>query len=90
MGWLINHFNNQSHAATKVEGAMKSLQNGLTPGPDGVTMNCSSTYAIGTVSESFAEAVFEQYIVLEVLDKGILVALPEPDKPLGHSPASTQ
>ena len=41
--------------------------------------------ATGTVLEYFAEAVFEQQIALEVLDKGILVALPKPGKPLGHT-----
>ena len=46
--------------------------------------------ATGTVSEYFAEAIFEQHIALEVLDKGILEALPKPGKPRGHSPASTQ
>ena len=75
---------NQPITAIEVESTMKLLQNGCTPGPDGVC-NELLKYAAGTLSKPFAEiinVIFEQHIALEVLGKGILVALPKPGKPL--------
>lgn len=70
-----------SITANKVEGAIKLLHNVLTPGCNGVD-NELLNYATGTVSKSFAEAIFEHHIALEALHKGILVVLTKPDKPL--------
>ena len=70
----------QPITATEVESAMKLLQNGCAPGPNGIS-NELLKYAAGTLSEPFAEIVntiFEQHIALEVLGKDILVDLPKP------------
>ncbi len=83
----------QPITASEVERAMKLLQNGRAPGPDGVFSNELLKYAAGILSESFAEiinTIFEQHIALEALGKGILVALPKPGKPLGPSTPSTE
>ena len=75
----------QPITATEVESTMKLLQSGRAPGPGGVS-NELLKYVAGTLSESFAEiinTIFEQHIALEVLGKGILVALLKPGKPLG-------
>ena len=74
----------QPITATEVESAMKLLQNGCAPGPDGIS-NELLKYAAGILSEPFIEiinAIFEQHIALELLGKGILVALPKPGKPV--------
>ena len=71
--------------ASKVESAMKLLQNGRAPSPNGVS-NELLKYATGILSEPFAEiinAILEQHIPLEALGKSILVALFYPGNPLG-------